>query len=335
MQLIHLPTQIGNTLDAEITRSLKNFIEDKEAYADNTWRQLMHVFRTWARWCWDHGYPYLPIEPSHLREYVLFMGTRYSVNSITQHMALLGMLQRQGNLIPANQHPDVIRALKKVRRLAAESGEYTDQAIPFSIHDLRTVAAVWKGSDKLADVRNLAFLTIAYHTLLRLSEVSRLTVRDFTPGKNGMATLFVGRTKTNLSGDGTLKALGRWATEIVLEWIDKSGLSNHPNALLFCPIHRTGKPLITEKPLSTKNIERIFSSAWDAVNDDRETTETGRYQTWTGHSPRVGAAVDMAERGVSLPQIMREGGWKKPETVLRYIRRKEAFTSAMLDIVDE
>ncbi|EPT8338525.1 hypothetical protein ASU80_20265 [Enterobacter hormaechei subsp. xiangfangensis] len=331
----HEVSTVVQGVDAAIAENLRKFVEDREAYSSKTWTQLEHVFRAWGRWCWERNYPLLPIHPGHLREYVLHLANHYSVNSVTLHMSLLAMLQQQAQLVPANNHPDVKRAMKKVRRLSAENGEYTGQAIPFSIHDLRTVALVWQDSDDIADVRNLAFLAVSYHTLLRISEVSRFKVKDFQPLANGMSTLFVGRTKTNLSGDGTVKALGKWATKLVQNWITKSGLEDWPEAILFSPVHRGGRARITTNPMAIKNLEPIYHAAWYALNTDPAETQNGRYATWTGHSARVGAACDMAERGVSLPQIMREGGWKKPETVLRYIRRKEAFSSAMLDITDE
>ncbi|EKR4920332.1 tyrosine-type recombinase/integrase [Escherichia coli] len=330
--------QVGRALtgvDAEIAESLKRFIEDREAYSERTWSQLQYVFRAWGRWCWERGYPLLPIHHSHMREYVFHLATKYSVNSVTLHMSLLAMIQQQAQLVPANIHPDVKRAMKKVRRQFAEAGQFTGQAIPISIDDLRMIARTWQDSDKLVDARNLAFLVVSYHTLLRISELSRLKVKDFQPLSNGMATLFIGRTKTNLTGSGTVKALGKWATSIVNSWLQKSGLDKHPDAILFPPIHRSGKARVTTTPMTTKYMEIIFSEAWFAINDEPADPENGRYTTWTGHSARVGAAVDMAERGVSLPEIMREGGWRKPETVLRYIRRKEAFSSAMLDITDD
>jgi len=40
----------------------------------------------------------------------------------------------------------------------------------------------------------------------------------------------------------------------------------------------------------------------------------------SGHSFRVGAALDMLDQGVSLERIMLRGGWKSEATALRYLR---------------
>ena len=40
----------------------------------------------------------------------------------------------------------------------------------------------------------------------------------------------------------------------------------------------------------------------------------------SGHSFRVGAAVDLHDKGVPLERIMLRGGWKSENTALRYLR---------------
>ena len=40
----------------------------------------------------------------------------------------------------------------------------------------------------------------------------------------------------------------------------------------------------------------------------------------SGHSFRVGAAVDLLDKGVPLERIMLRGGWKSKNTAIRYLR---------------
>ena len=40
----------------------------------------------------------------------------------------------------------------------------------------------------------------------------------------------------------------------------------------------------------------------------------------SGHSFRVGAAVDMLLAGETMERIMLKGGWKSESTVIRYLR---------------
>ena len=40
----------------------------------------------------------------------------------------------------------------------------------------------------------------------------------------------------------------------------------------------------------------------------------------SGHSFRIGAAVDLLDKNVPLERIMLRGGWKSKNTALRYLR---------------
>ena len=40
----------------------------------------------------------------------------------------------------------------------------------------------------------------------------------------------------------------------------------------------------------------------------------------SGHSFRVGAALDLLEQGVSLEKMMLRGGWQAESTVIKYLR---------------
>ena len=42
----------------------------------------------------------------------------------------------------------------------------------------------------------------------------------------------------------------------------------------------------------------------------------------------------MAGRGYAVAQIMQEGTWKKPETLMRYIRNLQAHEGAMADLME-
>ncbi|MCT8348843.1 tyrosine-type recombinase/integrase [Photorhabdus temperata] len=196
--------------------------------------------------------------------------------------------------------------------------------------------AVWQASDRLKEIRNLAFLFIAYNTLLRISNIARLQVKDLIFNRDGSVMLNIGYTKTIVDGQGITKALSPRASASLLRWLNVAGLIDHHDAYIFCKVHRVNKAIITTaKPLTRPNLERIFSAAWAVVQGDKKGVENkGRYTTWTGHSARVGAAQDMTESGYSLAQIMHEGTWTKAETVLGYIRHIEAKKSVMIDLVE-
>ncbi|ENE7394559.1 integrase, partial [Escherichia coli] len=96
----------------------------------------------------------------------------------------------------------------------------------------------------------------------------------------------------------------------------------------------SNKARLTTTPLTAPAMEKIFSDAWVLLNKRDATPNKGRYRTWTGHSARVGAAIDMAEKQVSMVEIMQEGTWKKPETLMRYLRRGGVSVGANSRLMD-
>ncbi|WP_053067817.1 tyrosine-type recombinase/integrase [Xenorhabdus khoisanae] len=323
-------------LNDEVIRNLNAFVKDREAFADNTWKQLMQVARQWCRWCIVKGRAYLPVEADYLRDYLLELHENgRAPSTLKNHVRMLNMLHRQAGLIPAGDSQKVQRTLKKISRLAVVSGQTVGQAIPFRIADLNRVDAAWQDSDQLKVMRNRAFLFVAYNTLLRVSNIARLKVKDLVFQPDGHLLLNVGHTKTIMDGYGITKALSPRAAASLIQWLTAADLLAHSDAYVFCPVRRGNRANVHGKPLSLSNLERIFAAAWTVVHGEKTgAANKGRYATWTGHSARVGAAQDMTEANYSLAQIMHEGTWKKPETVVGYTRNLRAEKSVMIDLVE-
>ncbi|WP_313825640.1 tyrosine-type recombinase/integrase [Leclercia sp.] len=323
--------------ESDIAERLREFVQDREAFSDNTWRQLLSVMRTGSGWADEHGRRFLPMTPADLRDYLLWLqATGRASSTITTHAALISMLHRNAGLVPPNRSPVVFRAIKKINRTEVIGGERAGQAVPFRIGDLLTLDKRWCKSDRLQQLRDLAFLHVAYATLLRVSELGRLRVRDISRSPDGRIVLDVAWTKTIVMTGGLIKGLGDLSTQRLTAWLNASGLIAEPDAFIFGPVHRTNRALpSTEKPLTTRALEDIFARAWQEAGPGQDAkANKNRYRGWSGHSTRVGAAIDMATKKYSTAQIMQEGTWKKAETVMRYIRHVDAHAGAMVDFMD-
>lgn len=325
------------TVDADINERLQEFVKDKEAFSASTWRQLLSVMRQCLKWANANGRTFLPLSAPDLRDYIQSLQDRGLASStIASHVALISMLHRNAGLIPPNASASVSRAMKKVNRMAVVSGERVGQAVPFHRTDLLALDEIWQNSDRKQDIRNLAFLHVAYSTLLRIAELSRLRVRDIQRAPDGRIILDVGYTKTIVNTGGLVKSLSTISSQRLTEWIDAAGLAAEPDAFIFCRVHRSNKATIsTSKPMSPEAIETIFHNAWlVAGNSANIRANKDRYTGWSGHSARVGAAQDMAAAGYTVPQIMQEGTWKKTETLMGYIRHIEAQKGAMINLME-
>ncbi|GLR09366.1 recombinase Cre [Mixta theicola] len=323
--------------DDNLAEQLRAFVQDREAFSPNTWRQLLSVMRICHQWATEHGRCFLPMSPEDLRDYLTFLQANGRASStIATHASLISMLHRNAGLLPPNTSPAVFRTMKKINRVAVVSGERTGQAVPFCLSDLKALDARWQNSPQLKEVRNLAFLHVAYSTLLRVSELARLRTGDITRAEDGRIILDVAWTKTIVQTGGLIKALSTLSSQRLTEWINLAGLAAEPDAFLFCPVHRANKALMTtSRPLSTPALEEIFIQAWREAGQSQPKSNKNRYRGWSGHSARVGAAQDMAKQGYAVAQIMQEGTWKKPETLMRYIRNVDAHTGAMIDLMEK
>lgn len=332
------PGMFLRDIGAEYQEAAKNFMQflnDQGAYSPNTLRDLRQVFHSWARWCHARGLAWFPISPEAAREYLLQLhDADLASTTIEKHYAMLNMLLSQCGLPQLSDDKSVSLAMRRIRREAAtEKGERTGQAVPLRWGDLKLIDVLLSRSDRLVDLRNRAFLFLAYNTLLRMAEMSRVRVRDLEQ-TGDTVTLHVSHTKTITTAAGLDKVLSRRTTAVLNDWLDASGLREHPDAILFPPVHRSNKARITTTPLTAPAMEKIFSDAWALLGKSDATPNKGRYRTWTGHSARVGAAIDMAEKQVSLVEIMQEGTWKKPETLMRYLRRGGVTAGANSRLMD-
>ncbi|WLS81171.1 tyrosine-type recombinase/integrase (plasmid) [Erwinia pyri] len=329
---------LGSNGDADIRERLKEFVQDREAFSPNTWRQLLSVMRICSRWADENQRTFLPMSSADLRDYLTFLqaGGRAS-STVNAHAALISMLHRNAGLTPPNHSPLVFRTIKKINRTAVIAGERAGQAVPFRLPDLLELDAQWSGSSRLQETRDLAFLHVAYATLLRISELSRLRVRDLTRAQDGRIILDVAWTKTIVQTGGLIKALSTLPTQRLAEWINVARLAGEPDAFLFSPVHRSNRVFMSsDAPMSTRALEDIFTRAWRTSGIAGQTRiNKNRYNGWSGHSARVGAAQDMAGQGYPVAQIMQEGTWKKPETLMRYIRHVDAHKGAMVDFMEK
>ena len=107
---------------------------------------------------------------------------------------------------------------------------------------------------------------------------------------------------------------------LIQRWLEVSGIKE---GYLLRAVTSAGtlKPyLATEiKPISYEAVIAGFRSV---------------HANLTGHSARVGAAVDMVKRGINLEKIQLAGGWRDPGMILFYARKTAAEHSAAADMAN-
>jgi hypothetical protein len=110
--------------NGDIADRLREFVQDRDAFSDNTWSQLLSVMRIGSRWAEENGRSFLPMTPADLRDYLLWLQASGRASStVSAHASLISMLHRNAGLVPPNVSPLVFRAVKKINRSSVISGE--------------------------------------------------------------------------------------------------------------------------------------------------------------------------------------------------------------------
>ncbi len=145
---------------------------------------------------------------------------------------------------------------------------------------------------------DIAICSVMRDALLRREEAAVLTWGDIVEEADGTGRLAVHRAKNDQEAHGALLYLGRQAMR------DLAAIKS-PNA----------KPTDTVFRLSGSQISRRITAAARAAKLDGD---------FSGHSPRVGMAQDLAASGISLAELMQAGRWSSSSMPVRYIRAQSA-----------
>ena len=150
---------------------------------------------------------------------------------------------------------------------------------------------------------DIATIGMMRDCLLRVSEASEAVWGDMERDPDGSGTLWIPKSKTDQDGEGEVGYISA-ATMTFLDAMRGPGVA-------------PGDRVIGLRP---NQLSRRIK---------RAALEAGLGGGFSGHSPRVGMAVDLAESGTSLNRMMNAGRWSSPSMPARYTRRQAAKRNAV------
>lgn len=206
--------------------------------------------------------------------------------------------------------------LKGRRVVDGREGRKRRQAKPLTAEALAAVRATLRRplprgrgyeSQATADhraARELALVMVLRDAMLRRSEAAALrwTDVDLTYPEN-TGRVEVRRSKTDTTGEGAIVYIGPDACDALRAWRERAGAA--PDASVF--------------GWSASQIGRVVRRA--CVN-------AGLGDGYTGHSGRVGFAVDLVGRNIELGAIAKHGRWTTSAMVIRYSQQTRAGQGA-------
>ena len=189
---------------------------------------------------------------------------------------------------------------KGVDGITRELFEMIEAAAP------RRMKGEWASRTRMRAAFDLALIALMRDCLLRRSEAAAVTWGDIKIERRGLhwyGVLTIPHSKVDQFGNGEVA------------YIHISTLARLQQMAVEC-----GKDI-------TKKNERVFGNGSKGMTPThmarrikKACAHAGLMGNFSGHSPRVGMAMDLATYNTPLVGIMQSGRWRIPATVMRYIR---------------
>ena len=257
----------------------------------------------------------LPAEPSVVAAYLTERaGSGISVATVQLSRASIAAAHPDANVEDPCAHPGFRRTMSGLSRMF---GKPPQQASPLTSDVAAAIRATAKRprplpsgrmeSESTAERRGLvdiALVSVMRDGLLRRSEASELEWSDVERMAAGTGRLTVRRSKTDQVSEGKVLYLSA-ASMRDLDAI-RPGDSSRGNMKVF--------------GLSSSQIGRRIARSCEVA---------GFAGAYSGHSPRVGMAQDLAANGAELPALMEAGRWDSPTMPARYTRSQAAERGAV------
>ena len=141
----------------------------------------------------------------------------------------------------------------------------------------------------------------------RRSELCAFKFEDICKGANGKPAIRLNFSKTDQYGVGKVLPISEELLALLARW---KGLVGDEGYIL----RSINKHEHIGKNLNPASISTILKGIQKDLRMDSDE------QPLSGHSFRVGAALDLLEQGEPLEKIMLKGGWQTDSTAMKYLR---------------
>ena len=272
------------------------------AFAKNTIRAYKSDFIQYQTWCFENSLVPIPTTADTMAIYVDYLSGNNKSATIRRRINSLGTVLRLSKNLDPTKQPEVILALKRMHR---KIGRAQQQATPLTKPLLNQLLGNCDNS--LRGLRNKVLLRLGYETMRRRSELCAFKFEDMGKGANGKPAIRLNFSKTDQYGTGKILPISDDLLELIRQWRKVVGTDGY----ILRSINRHGQIGGSLNPASISTILKALQTELE----DAATTKP-----LSGHSFRVGAALDLLEQGEPLERIMLRGGWQTDSTAINYLR---------------
>ena len=270
------------------------------AFAENTIRAYKSDFNHFSQWCSDNNLDTLKTTGDDWKDYVEYCAENLSTATVRRRIDSLSSIFKLASLQCHADHPEVVLALKRMHR---RKGRAQKQAEPLTKHVRDKLLTVC--TDDTRGMRNRVLLILGYETMRRRSELCNFRFENIQIMPNGKKAIFMAKSKTDQYGQGKLLPISDELYDLLDEWKSVVG-----DGYILRGINQH---LQFTKQLSPATINKILKQL-------QQEADLKLNQELSGHSFRVGRALDLLLEGEPFEKIMLRGGWRSESTTMRYLR---------------
>ncbi len=272
------------------------------AFAQNTIRAYRSDFIQYQNWCLQNNQEPIPATAETMAMYVDYLSENNKSATIRRRINSLGTVLKLSKNHDPTKQPEVILALKRMHR---KIGWAQQQATPLTKSLLNQLL---NNCDKsIRGLRNKVLLRLGYETMRRRSELCIFKFEDLDQAPNGKPIIRLNFSKTDQFGTGKVLPISEELLNLLETWKEIVG----DEGSILRSINKHGHIGNNLNPASISTILKTLQ---------KELKSGPNEQPLSGHSFRVGAALDLLEQGEPLEKIMLRGGWQTDSTAIKYLR---------------
>ena len=272
------------------------------AFAKNTIRAYRSDFVQYQNWCLQNNQELIPATAETMANYVDYLSETNKSATIRRRINSLGTVLKLSKNNDPTKQPEVILALKRMHR---KIGRAQEQAAPLTKSLLNQLLNICDNGTM--GIRNQILLRLGYETMRRRSELCAFRFEDIDCAPNGKPIIRLNFSKTDQYGAGKVLPISKELLNLLGKW---EGIVADEGYILRS-INKHGH---IGDSLNPASIGTILKTLQEGL------TSEANKKPLSGHSFRVGAALDLLEQGEPLEKIMLRGGWQTDSTAMKYLR---------------
>ena len=286
----------------------------ERAVSENTRLNYGYQWRRFARWARERGMDTLPAAPALVAAYLAERAElqEHRPATLRTAAAAIAFVHRSAELDDPCDTEDVKGILSgATRRMGSAQRQaegLTAQAME-AIVDTICLPRRGRGGNRenVESARqrgetDVAMISLMRDAMLRVSEAAALKWEDITGEEDGTGRLLIRRSKTDAQGEGAVAFV---SSQTMTRLASIRGGASEGES-----VFGLGRSRISGR------IKRAAQAA-------------GLGDGFSGHSPRVGMAQDLARAGTELPRLMTAGRWRSPRMPAHYTRNETIARGAV------